>query len=431
MLLRFLKALRAARSGNVTMITAGAIPAIVMFALVGVDLSTIDRKQLSLQAAADAAAIAAALAMEHEDAVSNPAKRLSLARAGATASLASNGLRERSLNSFELVETKDGAAGVRVKLVDRPKLMMKEVLGRRARVEAEAAAVLRATAPICVMAVATSGHDGVLFNGPSDVEMGRCAVQSNSPSATSLIVKSSRVSAASVCAAGEIEVGMGGDLDAVSQRANCAPVDDPLAQFRPSLPSGGCDHTGFARDLRRSETLRLEPGVYCGGVTITGAGRVNFASGVYQVRDAALSIATSGRVRGRDVTFALSHGASLDIRRSRSFLLSAPERGRFAGLIVYDPEPRVSTLVSKVAGAASEGLEGAVYLPGHRLFMYGPDGLNVEPAEYTLIIASRVGFLGPRPLRIRYELNGRRIPWASQAYFSGGVRLVSTSELAG
>ncbi len=151
--------------------------------------------------------------------------------------------------------------------------------------------------------------------------------------------------------------------------------------------TGGCAHTttaayvcdfgapGAPKTYNTYASYTLNPGVYCGGLTIGNVNAVTFNPGVYIFDGGALNIGGSGgvaSVTGTGVTFystgTNSTYAGITITNGvQSVQLSAPTSGSMAGLLYYqDPSllPAInSTTTSAFAGGVSPLLAGSIYLP--------------------------------------------------------------------
>ena len=63
---------------------------------------------------------------------------------------------------------------------------------------------------------------------------------------------------------------------------------------------GACNHHGKTVD---SLTTTLQPGVYCGGLTIKGNANVTFAPGEYIIKDGKFFVDSNSKVSGQGVGF--------------------------------------------------------------------------------------------------------------------------------
>jgi hypothetical protein len=158
--------------------------------------------------------------------------------------------------------------------------------------------------------------------------------------------------------------------------------------------TGGCAHTstgtyvcdhGVAGGAGTTyntggSTVTLNPGVWCGGITIGNVSTVTFNPGVYILDGGGLSIGQGGGVSsatGTGVTFystGTNTGSTSTYRGITitngvtTVQLSAPTSGSMAGLVYYqDPSlttlPVSSNTTSIFAGGVSPMLAGSIYLP--------------------------------------------------------------------
>jgi hypothetical protein len=154
-----------------------------------------------------------------------------------------------------------------------------------------------------------------------------------------------------------------------------------------SCTTGGCAHTstttyacdygapGAPYTLSTYASYTLNPGVYCGGLTIGNVNAVTLNPGVYIFDGGAMNVGGSGGVAsitGTGVTF-FSTGTNatywgITITNGvQSIQLSAHTSGSMAGLVYYqDPSlnPGISArTTSAFAGGTSPLLAGSIYLP--------------------------------------------------------------------
>jgi hypothetical protein len=86
---------------------------------------------------------------------------------------------------------------------------------------------------------------------------------------------------------------------------SCKGIPDPLASYLATNPVNvaGCDHHFYSASGNQSITLN--PGVYCGGMTFSGPVNVTLSPGLYVIKDGTLS-ETGGTFTGTGVTLFLT-----------------------------------------------------------------------------------------------------------------------------
>src|SRR5262249_44171931 len=126
----------------------------------------------------------------------------------------------------------------------------------------------------------------------------------------------------------------------------------------------------------------LNPGVYCGGITITHS--TTFNPGLYVVKNGDLNISgTATDITANGVTFVLTgNGAGLNLKMSGTQTFSPMTSGQFAGFVFFlDQNPAYNPLSTSTIAAGKHGNNGAqmtmngiVYLAGQSLVIGSGSG---------------------------------------------------------
>jgi hypothetical protein len=195
----------------------------------------------------------------------------------------------------------------------------------------------------------------------------------------------------------EIKIVGGTEGDCVNPTAETgiAPVEDPLAALEaPSYTPcfGGAPPT----ILSGTADYALNPGVYCGNITINTGGTVTFNPGLYVLDGAALTINGAASVFGDDVSFYLTENNNnindnITISGTGSVILSAPSDGPLPGILFYHDRNAGGNVTHNLTGGATMQLNGIIYFPTTDLKFTGGAELN-ESA--SIIIADEVTFTG-------------------------------------
>jgi len=154
--------------------------------------------------------------------------------------------------------------------------------------------------------------------------------------------------------------------------------------------SGGCTHTSTGNLICDHGTvggaaftqstyvasLTMNPGVYCGGISLGNVGSVTFNPGVYILNGGGMNLGgsggISGGVTGTNVGFfdtgTIASYVGITIANGVNPTLSANTSGSMAGLLFYqDPSlttlPINSTTTSNFAGGSTLILAGSLYFP--------------------------------------------------------------------
>ncbi len=147
------------------------------------------------------------------------------------------------------------------------------------------------------------------------------------------------------------------------------PVGDFLANL-PAPPASGCSQTAF---VTTGATPELDPGVYCDGLTITGAESVVLKPGTYVIKGGPLVIdaTMAGKtILGEDVLIYLAdEQAELQLSAGR-LGLRAKKTGAWAGVVIMAARGDDAPKLHRIMGV-SVHLAGIFYTPGSRVEITG------------------------------------------------------------
>jgi hypothetical protein len=213
----------------------------------------------------------------------------------------------------------------------------------------------------------------------------RTTIYSNSTNSGSVYLgDTSSIEANAVCTAGGVRDN--GSLNGEKVVTDCPVLSDPLAG-RPTPPVGTCTENNMQLS---SGTHDLKPGVYCGGLRVSGDAVVNLAPGDYVIKDGFFAVYDKGTVRGKDVGFYLSGSkALLHFLQDATIELAGRESGVMAGMLVYD-DPKGSLLrIHSISARNAHTLTGTIYIPKGNLIV-DPTATVGERSAYTAIVAKRL-----------------------------------------
>ncbi len=250
--------------------------------------------------------------------------------------------------------------------------------------------------PFCIVALNRSVKDAISFSGSSSY-MGRdCAVLTNSDHAEALTVSgSARPVAAAFCSAGGFSVPDGfGPLP----RGGCRRAADPFAEIdRPS--SAGCDFTNVS--VQPNQTRTLQPGVYCGGLTVRGTAELE--PGTYVFKNGAFSVNSQASLIGEGVHLHLTGtGAGFTINGGGNIELSAPVDGPYGGILISQDPLANPGAENKLNGGSSTIITGAIYTPTQAVRLNGSSGFG-QSAAYMPIVSDTIAITGATEMGIDLE----------------------------
>ena len=383
------------RSGSVLIYTAFAAPVLLGVAGLSIDVSTWYAHARLVQSAADSAAIAGALEVMRSG---DPQGIIDAAELDAT----TNGYDSVSDTIWVYNPPMNGpsvGAGDTVEVIlerATPSFFAHAVLGGSATVSARAVARVDIN-DTCVWSLNPTAQSALKIAGGATVEFG-CGVLVNSDDPNALTQSgSSCLTASKIKVVGGytgdcLNSGLGEPLTGVTA------VADPMASLQPPTYSVGCDYTANIT-VNGSETVTLDPGVYCGSINVVADGVVHFNPGLYVMDGAGLSFAGQSTVTGTDVNFYLTPNSGpadkITIGAGADVQLTAAATGELAGILFYHDGNSPSNVTHSLTGGATMDLEGIIYLPNQDLKFAG--GSTADPSA-AMLIANTVDFTGSTEL---------------------------------
>jgi hypothetical protein len=188
-----------------------------------------------------------------------------------------------------------------------------------------------------------------------------------------------------------------------------AAVTDPLASLQPPTV-GSCNHTNYNWS---QGTTTLSPGVYCGGINISG-GNVSFSAGEYildggglQINSASTTVTGSGVSFYNTATSGYSYG-TLTISGQPNVTFSAPTSGSMEGIFWFSDRNDTNTNQSQFNGATTASVQGTIYMPTGSLLYTGQSGSGT----YTALVVNK--------LEINGSTNFKQDPTGQYTGLSGG-----------
>jgi len=374
------------RRGGVMLTFAIVFPVLLLILGSTIDYGYMLSRRTSLQASADAAALAGA----NELLLANADQKVieSLTQSTVIANLGKNsaGVKVATEVSFD-------ARAVTVHVKQTPGFYIMDGLGgvKDSSISAQATAGVAGNMPICMLILDDNMRGAIDVNSSARITGNQCAVYSNSVSSSGINTKNGALlQAALTCSAG----GFSGAPDTYNPvpLTDCPLIDDPLAS-RPPPPVGPCLETDL---VILSGTHTLDPGTYCGGLTIKETAEVTLNPGNYVIKDGQMHIGGSARLSGEYVGFYLTGKTStFNFFPSTSVELSAPKNGPMAGILFFEDRNRSTTGKHVMRSNNARSFIGTIYLPRGEMVVDATQPLFQDSA-YTVIIARTLNmFSGP------------------------------------
>jgi hypothetical protein len=380
---------RTLQSGQMTLLIALILTVLLGCVSIASDFGLFQNDRRKMQNAADSAAMAG----EQEINAGNAGAAVSAAKHDAELNGYKDGASQITVtvNNPPLSGPHSGDSSAVEVIVSRvqPTMLLKFVNISTITISARAVAI-EGNAPYCIMALNPTATDAISLFGAALLQT--CAIVDDSNAS-----KAFGIFGVALWHASSIGIVGGYDFDLlpfVSPKpvTGIAPVKDPLAHLQaPSI--GTCDHTNYS--LGGIGIGTLFPGVYCGGITITGLAILHLQPGTYVIRGGGLNVLGASVMTGTGVTFYLTGDSTypyggVNILGATVNSLTAPTSGTMEGILFFqDRNISAATAAANpntIVGASLARYEGTFYFPTTKLNYT----INASVAAYTAIVADTI-----------------------------------------
>lgn len=368
--------------GSIPVATALLLPLLLGFAGLAGDSGNLYLAKRRMQTAADAGAISAAL---------------ELRRQAGVADVVAAGKRDAALNGFAASGTRvdtppvSGPHAARpgyaeVRLAHAVPTHFMGLFGiNTVQVTARAVAGARPDATCFLALNSKNVADAMTVTGAGEIAGEHCSIFVNGSVPDTLSASGAMtIRADSIGVQSPAYRHDGGSAFLPAPQVRQAARQDPLAGLQ--APAGGATQANGT--LNGAGTHALRPGVYPGGIHLSGGMTVNFQPGIY-VLQGGFTVDGAVNLNGSGVAFYTQ--GPVTITGSGVLKLSAPETGAMAGILFYGDRARV-TGKNAITGGISGELAGTLYFPSSALDLVGSGGLKGQP--YLMLIADTLSFTG-------------------------------------
>lgn len=375
----------------------------VIFGVVGLsfDYSIYMSQRSGMQEAADQAVLAAVREASLQGWSASAAK--AVVDRFVSSTLSGDALSSAQYESTVTVDEKNNRVRVAIRQDGHGYLLLGFVKSNP-QIEVTSEAVLASASNICVLTLKETTSRTLFSRNASMTGVG-CGFFANSTDSRAVVArKGGFMSASTICSAG----GYGGGNSSFNPTpvTDCPPVPDPLAQ-RPAPKFSGCDFRDTEIDSSR---VTLKPGVYCGGLKITGKSEVNLRPGVYVIKDGEFSIQGNATLKGEHVGFYLTGSlAKTRFANSTTISLTAPKSGPLAGILIFEDRNSAPGREFEISSKDAQTLIGTIYLPKGYLKVKGKSKF-ADASDWTAIIAQDVRILDGPALELNSDYTASDIP---------------------
>lgn len=371
------------RRANLLVTAALTLPFVALAAGFAVDFAQWRAQDSALKTVADSAAVAAARDMMVGGSGSNKVQAVAKAVVDANMSERTHwGPYEVSSRAVE-----NGKA-VEVTLIQQRSAQFAGMVGvDPAPSKVTSVARIVGDIKICVLALEANAEGALEVDDEGEVVAGGCSIYSNSANPNGFRVEDQgAITAGSICSSGGARVRNPSRVHP-SPTTDCPGFADPLAlRAKPAIAN--CKTS--SRLTLTSGVHVLEPGVYCGGIEISGTAAVTFAPGVYVMRGAKLVVKDDAQVSGRYVGFYFLNANSGFEFLDRSIIdLGSPKDGAMASILFWKDKDSAGGHTYLITTNHARMLLGTIYLPRGRLRIASSMPV-ADNSPWTAIVAERI-----------------------------------------
>jgi Flp pilus assembly protein TadG len=379
----------------------GAVPMLLAGSM-AVDMANASKMKAQLQAAVDSAVLAAATRLAVN---ASETDKEETAIETFAANISSRML--AMLTSSPVVDVDFPTKTVTMTATITTGTLVSSLITDELQIGVTASATISPGTPICMMALNPHQEKAINIQGTADLTADECAIHVNSDHEDAALYQTGTgtATAESFCVHG----GYSGDKFTPEPRDRCMVENDPLAtQFASDWAAAGidsmpCDFTDLPQINTDSSTVTaLEPGVYCGGLTIKQGIVQLETGGLYVFRDGPLHVQAQGTLQGTEVAvlFDGDDTTRLVTQAGADIVTSARTSGYFKGLAFAQDPDSVPASENLVIGGGEVQINGIMYFPAQPLKITGNGDIGTLAAQFA-IIADTISIEGNGLLRIR------------------------------
>lgn len=243
----------------------------------------------------------------------------------------------------------------------------------------------------CVLALNATASGAVTTQGSATTNLSGCNLYTDSNDSAAVTVGgTASLTAQAVGVVGGVS-GASNITTTSGIHTGVASLADPYANMSFGSYSG-CD----AKNYSTNSDATINPGVYCGGISVKAGATLTLNPGIYYLDQGSLSVEGNGTIKGTGVTlvFTSSTGknyATASIASNATVNLTAPTTGPTAGIVLFGDRNMPEGTTFKLTGGGTQTFGGAIYLPKAALTYSGGSSGS---GSCTQIIADTVTFTG-------------------------------------
>jgi hypothetical protein len=382
--MRILRNDRSTRRGHIAIMVAMSIVAIVSTIAVSLDGGAIMSERRHAQNAADAAALAGACDLYYNFWLYSGYDTPGTARTAAFAGAAQSGYTNDGTTTVVTINIPPTSGYY----IGRPGYV--EAIVQYNETRGFSSLFDNGTVPISARAVALgmpiAGDVGILVLDQSSKNAFNAGGGGTLNVTTTPIIVNSANSLGSTVNGGTLVVApeydltggygeIGGGVFNGTFNLNRPPTEDPLQYMPVPDPSTMTKQSNKKVQYTNGDTY-LQPGVYKGGISVSGTGNLYLAPGVYYMDGGGFSFSGQGSLVGHGVMIYNAPGngnsGGINVSGQGTIDLSGPTSGVYQGLTFF--QDRTSTVTGTISGTGASSITGTFYFAGALLNVSGSGG---------------------------------------------------------
>lgn len=250
----------------------------------------------------------------------------------------------------------------------------------------------------CVYALNSSASGSINLSGGAKLTSNGCGVYANSSSSSAVTLSgSANITSTFLKIVGSYRTSGGANITTTQGIATgISPVTNPIGT--PQIPTySSCNYTNYSSPSYGLVTLN--PGVYCGGINVSGSASVTMNPGQYIIDGGSLMVGNSGKLTGSNVTIILTKKLKssypiLNVSGAASLNISAPTGNTsnpFNGIAIYQDPNAPTSRENSIVGSGILNVSGIVAFPNQTLSFTGAGTTNTP---CTIVVAKNLIFQG-------------------------------------
>lgn len=267
---------------------------------------------------------------------------------------------------------------------------------------AEAKATTVGLVPLCVLVSGDSGSKLLYLKNSARISAPACLVHSN---------RDIQVEGGSISASMTQAVTSATGVISPAPGTGAEPINDPFSDLLVVPPlacsKGGSGSGSLLGHQVDSGTLRLSPGVHCGGIKAFGTAEVVLEPGEHWFIAGALDVSEQARLRGTDVVLFFDVASKFEFKNEAMVTLEGRKSGAYAGIVMA--ATRTNTQKFVISADNVDSLLGVIYVPNATMVIDGKRDIARDSA-WTVIVAQSLQLNGSPSLIINADYTSSAVP---------------------